>query len=302
MAGKKRVVLGNLGGDAYGLRVSKSTDDAINPTTGAQADISALLFDSINPISHLPIYKIVDVTCPGGSYVAGTSNKRINPGTKSYNFGETLASPPLAFAYENTGTNTYISENFGIYGSVDGGFDFSSAGATERGFYYEITNSSLTVYNYSIASKTVRIFLLYAPATNVETVGVRVSRSIGSSTLANNASQNLELYSTSSSYALLKLKVEVNNPTMTNIAWLRVYTDEASRTADASRTTQEEAGVNSGVVAEIITSGDADSEEILIAPALVGYNQDSGIKCRITNLSGSSAAFTITATYVTLED
>jgi hypothetical protein len=81
-----------------------------------------------------------------------------------------------------------------------------------------------------------------------------------------------------------------------------LYTDVASRTADSGRSQTQDPGVNSGVVAEVITSG---ANAVVIAPAAVGFNMENpvttAIPCAVTNLSGNTAAITVTVTILQTE-
>ena len=96
-------------------------------------------------------------------------------------------------------------------------------------------------------------------------------------------------------YALLKIKTSV-------AAWVRLYTDGASRTADASRLEAVDPDPGAGVIAEVITTG---GQTILMSPAVMGFNNETvpttTIPCRVTNKSGSSAAVTVTLTLIKIE-
>lgn len=96
-------------------------------------------------------------------------------------------------------------------------------------------------------------------------------------------------------YALLKIQVD-------EAAWVRVYTDAASRSADSSRAEGVDPTPGSGVIAEIITTG---AQTILMSPATIGWSNETvpstDIPVRITNKAGTSAAITVTLTFVQLE-
>ena len=80
-------------------------------------------------------------------------------------------------------------------------------------------------------------------------------------------------------------------------AWVRVYVDDASRDADATRSEGEDPTPGSGVISEVRTSG---AESILISPGIMGFNNDNPrtdtIYLSVTNRSGSSTAITVTLT------
>ncbi len=113
--------------------------------------------------------------------------------------------------------------------------------------------------------------------------------------LANNASENRTITSAAKSYALLKIQTSA-------AAWVRLYTDTTSRTADESRLEGEDPLAGAGVVAEVITTG---SQTVLLSPAVIGWNNASPpvaeIPARITNKSGITTTITVTVTLVDLE-
>ena len=81
-------------------------------------------------------------------------------------------------------------------------------------------------------------------------------------------------------------------------AWVRLYVDAASRTADASRSEGADPAPGSGVIAEVRTS--ANDQAVLITPGVMGFNNDDprteNIYVSINNRSGSSATITVTLT------
>lgn len=96
-------------------------------------------------------------------------------------------------------------------------------------------------------------------------------------------------------YALFKIYVSA-------AAWVRIYSDTASRTADASRSELTDPDPGSGVIAEVITTG---AETILLTPAAIGFSNEgtptADIPIAITNKSGTTRAFTVTLTLLQLE-
>ena len=85
-------------------------------------------------------------------------------------------------------------------------------------------------------------------------------------------------------------------------AWVRIYINDAKRTADASRTEGQDPGPDAGVIAEVITTG---AQTILVSPGVIGYNLESTptttIPCAVKNKSGGAAAITVTLTVLQLE-
>ena len=79
-----------------------------------------------------------------------------------------------------------------------------------------------------------------------------------------------------------------------------MYTDLASKNADASRTRVDDPPEGAGIVAEVISSG---ASTFKISPAIAGYihGTDSNVTVEVTNLSGAAAAITVTIDALKLE-
>ncbi len=121
-----------------------------------------------------------------------------------------------------------------------------------------------------------------------------VSGTTGS--LAQNAIGNITITG-HKSYVLM-------NVGLSTAGWFRLYTDSASRTADASRSVGEDPTPGSGVIAEVVTTGLSTS--IKISPFVPGGNMDStpstNMYVAIKNLSSTSQAITANLTILKLED
>ncbi len=85
-------------------------------------------------------------------------------------------------------------------------------------------------------------------------------------------------------------------------AWVTLYTDTASRTADANRTEIEDPIAGSGVIAEVVTT-QAVSQKI--TPGTIGFNLDStpstNVYLKVVNKSGSTGTVQVTLKYLALE-
>jgi hypothetical protein len=122
----------------------------------------------------------------------------------------------------------------------------------------------------------------------------RAEKAGTTSSIANAAEENLDITGYKG-YALLKIQTD-------RAARVRVYTDAASRTADASRAEGVDPTADAGVIAEVITTG---AETVLISPGAIGFNNESTptttIPTRITNKSGGTSTVTVTLTVLQLE-
>lgn len=125
-------------------------------------------------------------------------------------------------------------------------------------------------------------------------LGVRtdVTRSTGS--LSGGSSANIQ-FAGFKSYTLYKVKTSAD-------AWVTIYTDTASRTADASRLETQDPLSGSGVIAEVITTG---AQTQLITPATIGFNNDNpvntNIYAKVKNKLGFSTDLSVTLTILQLE-
>ena len=110
--------------------------------------------------------------------------------------------------------------------------------------------------------------------------------------IAANGIANISM-TTPKTYALLSIETS-------HAAWVTLYSDTASRTADSSRNETTDPVAGSGVLAEVITSG---STTQLITPASVCFNSAGAntTYLKIVNKSGSTANVQVILTYVSME-
>ena len=94
------------------------------------------------------------------------------------------------------------------------------------------------------------------------------------------------------------------NVALSAAGWIRLYTDSASRTNDASRSVGEDPLPGSGVIAEVVTTASSLTQKI--SPFVTGGNMDAtpstNIYVAIQNLSSSTQTITATLTILKLED
>lgn len=125
-------------------------------------------------------------------------------------------------------------------------------------------------------------------------LGARQSAAVTSGSIANNATWTGSITGFKT-YALLKIQTSA-------AAWVRLYTDAASLTADGSRSQGSDPLPGAGVIAEVITTG---AQTILISPGTIGFNAESSpttaIPVAVTNLSGATGTITVTLTVLQLE-
>jgi hypothetical protein len=135
--------------------------------------------------------------------------------------------------------------------------------------------------------------------TNLPSSGYTTSRFVASGTqnsLAVGSTTNLDIAGFDS-YALLKVGIS-------SAAWVRLYTDEVSRTNDATRNFTTDPDPNSGVIAEVRTTS-AGVSTFRISPGVIGYNDATSIGSTIftavVNNEASVTNLTVDLTIINLE-
>jgi hypothetical protein len=122
----------------------------------------------------------------------------------------------------------------------------------------------------------------------------RTTKAGTTASLANNARGDLNITGFKG-YALLAIQTD-------KAAWVRIYANAATRSADASRLESVDPTPDAGVIAEVITTG---AQTVLVSPSIIGYNLESPvtttIPCSVTNKSGSTGTVTVTLTVLQLE-
>ena len=128
-------------------------------------------------------------------------------------------------------------------------------------------------------------------------LATRATNSSTTGSLAQTASGNIDITTQGKTFSLLK--VSINAP-----AWVVLYVDAASRTADASRSEGVDPAPGSGVITEVSTT-DAGDSVFLMSPGVIGWNNDSTptakVYAKVTNKRSSSGSNTITVTLTNLK-
>jgi hypothetical protein len=134
----------------------------------------------------------------------------------------------------------------------------------------------------------------YGDGSGLNNVTSGAARTTVSSTnsIVSNGVANISM-TTPKTYALLSIETS-------HAAWVTLYSDTASRTADSTRNETTDPTAGSGVLAEVITSG---STTQLITPASVCFNSSNAntTYLKIVNKSGGTANVQVTLTYVSME-
>ena len=130
-----------------------------------------------------------------------------------------------------------------------------------------------------------------AGGTNLQ---ARTTAQASTGNILDGASSNIQMTAVKT-YALLKIQTS-------HAAWVTLYTNIPSRSADSSRNETTDPLPGTGVIAEIITSDGAVQN---ITPGTIGWNDDTtpsnNLYAKVVNRSGSSANITVTVHYVQIE-
>ena len=130
-----------------------------------------------------------------------------------------------------------------------------------------------------------------AGGTNLQ---ARTTAQASTGNILDGASSNIQMTAVKT-YALLKIQTS-------HAAWVTLYTNIPSRSADSSRNETTDPLPGTGVIAEIITSDGAVQN---ITPGTIGWNDDTTpsdkIYAKVVNKSGSSANITVTVHFVQIE-
>ena len=196
------------------------------------------------------------------------------------------SSHPIQLRTSNGGsayTDGVTYSNSGLNRTEQGGnLDFTPQHDAPSTLYYQCTS-----HGYMIGEIKIIDF-------NLPNERGTVSGTTGS--LAQNAIGNLTITG-HKSYLLMNVQLSA-------AGWFRLYTDSASRTADANRSVGEDPAAGSGVIAEVVTTASSLTQKV--TPFVPGGNMDNPVSTNmyvaIKNLSSTTQAITATLTILKLED
>jgi len=201
----------------------------------------------------------------------------------------------LTFAFTGGLTATTSGKTLTIDASgVSGGG--SSVAVSDEG---SVLTTSVTSFDFTgagvTASEVAGVVTVNVPGGGGSGLASRTTPSVTTNptTVADQATTDLSITNGFPTYALLKIQTNVE-------AWVRIYTDTTSRTADASRLITDDPAPDAGVIAEAITS--SGNLTIKMSPGVIGWLETgSAIPIAVTNLSGTASVLEVTLTVVELE-
>lgn len=221
-----------------------------------------------------------------------------NPGGGNVNLrltGATGTNDDVLLTAGNNITVTSISANGFTLNAADTNTTYTyNAVASGPNVLLRLTDSSGNNDDIAVTAGTGINFSGVSAAgftVNSEGLKDRTTASANTASIANDVAANISL-SIPSVSTLLKLQTSA-------AAWVTLYYNAASRTADANRSIYADPVAGLGVLAEVVTTG---AETIGMSPAPILWNNDSTpadtIYAKVVNRSGSTQAITVTATYL----
>lgn len=128
----------------------------------------------------------------------------------------------------------------------------------------------------------------------IVTKASRITVSNTTSSIANGASATVT-FPAYEGYVLYKIQTS-------GAAWVRIYANTSTLSADSSRTEGTDPSTSGGVIAEAITTG---SQTIPFTPAVLGFNDENPVTnvvpVAVMNKTGSTGTVTVTLTLVAFE-
>ena len=172
----------------------------------------------------------------------------------------------------------------------------SAQGKYEGTLYWKVPGNISGTYKYICTAHSSMIGDIVIADPSAGGGGTsRVSEAETTSSISNGASADVSYSTLGKSFGLQKITVDKQ-------CWVRIYSDTASRTADATRSQGTDPADGSGVIAEIIstTSG---TQVFKMTPAIIGWldNSETTVPVAVQNNSGSTGTVTVTIDALKLE-
>lgn len=213
--------------------------------------------------------------------------------------GETIAFDLTAvsshpFQIQTTGG---VAFNTGLIHIAENGTKTVGAaaqGKTSGTLYWKIPASISGMYEYICTAHGSMNGDIQIEAAEGAALKSRMASAGTTASLASNARGDLNITGFKS-YALLAIQTD-------RAAWVRIYANNATRSADVGRLETSDPAPDAGVIAEVITTG---AQTVLVSPGAIGYNFESTptttVPCSVTNKSGTTGTVTVTLTVLQLE-
>ena len=282
-------------GDGSGLTgVTGSGSGVVIKNSGSTVGTAGTINFGDN-LTVTPIHLgIVTVTASGGNNVAGIDTTAGSTFTNLKATGITT----LTGALDANGGATIDNIQIGVTGdneidTASGNLTIDSAGGqVVIDDYLRVSGVATLSSNVNISGVTTSA-TFSATGTNSGLMTSRYEFTGTTAAINNNGIGNTE-FSGYKSYALIKVG-------LSTAGWLRLYTDDASRSSDSTRSVGEDPTPGNGVIAEAAVS--AGSTTLNFTPYALGGNAGSAttVFAAITNQSGVTTTFNYSITLLQLE-
>lgn len=250
--------------------------------SGALQAASANIPGAITSTSNIVGGNLIALSSMRAPLISATGNIIIDGDITG---GGSITVPGTVNAGNLTATNSSVSGNVTAGGSIT-----ASGNITLSGEISAVGNISSGPGSYFIGNGA----LLTGIAAGGVSLGTRSNASINTGTIANAVTSNTAVVGYAG-YALYKI-------TTSDASWVRVYSSEAARIADSTRSQFNDPQPGSGVIAEAITLG---ANVVLVTPGAIGFVDSdpvsNNIPIAVTNLSGSPADINVTLTLLQIE-
>lgn len=172
----------------------------------------------------------------------------------------------------------------------------NAQGKTSGVLYWKVPGDISGTYKYicNVHSSMIGDIVIADPSAGGGSLPSRTSPSQSTTSIANGISTDIDITGFKG-YALYTI-------TTSAAAWVTLYTDNSSRSADNSRTETTDPAPDAGVIAEVITTG---AQTVKLSPGTIGYNLEgtptTNIPVKVRNKSGSTQAITVAVEILQLE-
>lgn len=230
-----------------------------------------------------------------GSYIT------VNSSTDTIDFGDTLVTGD---SIGSTGTGISSTSSINTTGIITASFFYGDGSNLNNligvGAGVEIRDNGTPVGTASTLDFLSGVNFTFSSGigtiAGTSSVGIRGTVSGSTGTIGTGSTANITITGYKA-YALLKVGIS-------SAAWVTIYTDTSSRTADASRSSATDPNPGSGVIAEVLTTTPGASTFIM-TPGVIGWNNDgtpsTNIYAKVVNNETSPSNITVTLTLLQLE-
>ena len=277
---------GDVNQNAFSRVVVAGQNDVVADNT---TDSFTLIAGSNVTLSTNATNDAITINASAGGGGSGTDLNSLSGGTLD------VAADSIGFIDANDSNNSKKDSIVNLVAAIAGANITATAGVLSVAAPTAYTNSDVDTHLNTSAAGTNEIlswtgsdYAWVADQTGGGGGGsgaVRVTETETTSSIANGSSASVQFATLGKSFSLQKVTVDKQ-------CWVRIYSDTAARTADASRAQGTDPADGSGVIAEFIATG-SGSTEFKITPAISGWLDDSETEVPVAIQNNSGSAGTV---------